>query len=69
MANPAMPQRAHAHEPSDLGVAISVGKQMLAIYGDTDGRDIYAYVQAHGALAEALRILLRALDAEAGEGK
>ncbi|WP_327402009.1 hypothetical protein OG194_18915 [Streptomyces sp. NBC_01288] len=48
-------------DPSDLAVAISVGQQMLAIYGDTDGRDIYAYMQAHGALAEALRILLRAL--------
>ncbi|WP_019054944.1 hypothetical protein [Streptomyces prunicolor] len=51
-------------DPDDLDVAISVGQQMLAIYGDTDGRDIYAYVQAHGALAEALRILLRALGAE-----
>lgn len=51
-------------EPSDLDVAISVGKQMLAIYGNTDSRDIYAYAQAHGGLAEALRILLRALDAE-----
>jgi len=49
---------------ADLDVAISVGKQMLAIYGDTDGRDIYAYVQAHGALSESLRILLRALGAE-----
>lgn len=53
-----------ATEPSDLDVAIHVGQRMLAFYGDTSGYDIYAYAQAHGGLTEALRILLRALDAE-----
>lgn len=52
-------------EPSDLAAAIHVGQRMLAFYGDTSGYDIYAYAQAHGGLTEALRILLRALDAEA----
>lgn len=51
-------------EPGDLDTAIRVGQRMLAVYGDTSGYDIYAYAQAHGGLAEALRILLRALDAE-----
>lgn len=51
-------------EPSDLAVAIRVGQRMLAAYGDVGRGDIYAYAEAHGGLAEALRILLRALDAE-----
>ncbi|MEV4864255.1 hypothetical protein [Streptomyces ossamyceticus] len=56
-------------EPSDLHTAIRVGQKMLATYGNTSGYDIYAYAQAHGGLAEALRILLRALNAEpAAEG-
>jgi hypothetical protein len=37
---------------------------MLAAYGDATGYDVFAYAQAHGGLTEALRILLRALDAE-----
>ncbi|MGW1669035.1 hypothetical protein [Streptomyces sp. NPDC002324] len=52
-------------EPTDLAVAIRVGQKMLAVYGDTSGFDVFAFAQAHGGLAEALRILLRALDAEA----
>lgn len=51
-------------EPSDLAVAIRVGQKMLAAYGDSSGYDVFAFAQAHGGLAEALRILLRALDAE-----
>ena len=51
-------------EPSDLAVAIGVGQKMLAAYGDASGFDVFAYAQAHGGLTEALRILLRALDAE-----
>lgn len=51
-------------EPSDLAVAIRVGQKMLAAYGDSSGFDVFAFAQAHGGLAEALRILLRALDAE-----
>ncbi|MFF4792305.1 hypothetical protein ACFY2M_21595 [Streptomyces sp. NPDC001276] len=52
------------HESSDLQVAISVAQQMLTTYAGVDYRDIFALAQAHGALRESLRILLRALDAE-----
>jgi len=51
-------------KPSALDTAIRVAQRMLADYGNTSGYDIYAYAQAHGGLTEALRILLRALDAE-----
>jgi hypothetical protein len=37
---------------------------MLAKYGTVDSADVFAYAQAHGGLAESLRILLRALGAE-----
>ncbi|MGI5443369.1 hypothetical protein ACQEV4_40345 [Streptomyces shenzhenensis] len=53
-------------DPSDLAVAIRVGQKMLATYGDPTGFDVFAYAQAHGGLAEALRILLGALNAETG---
>jgi len=53
-----------AVDPSDLDSAIRVGQRMLAAYGNTSGYNIYAYAQAHGALAESLRILLRALGTE-----
>ncbi|MEU1194946.1 hypothetical protein ABZ446_01825 [Streptomyces sp. NPDC005813] len=50
-----------APEPSDLAVAIRVAQQMLDVYGDSSKfADIFAYAQAHGALTESLRILLRA---------
>jgi len=49
---------------NELRSAIRVARRMLTGYGDATGWDIYAYAQAHGALAEALRILLRAVDAE-----
>ncbi|MEU1559490.1 hypothetical protein ABZ504_03090 [Streptomyces mirabilis] len=55
--------------PGDLAIAIRVGQKMLDAYGDATGFDIYAYAQAHGALAESLRIVLRALGAEGGEGQ
>lgn len=64
--NPRTPQ---ANDTRELAVAIHVGQQMLATYGTVDGNDIFAYAQAHGGLAEALRILLRAVDAEPGEGQ
>lgn len=50
--------------PTDLAIAIRVGRHMLATYGNVGHGDIYAYAQAHGGLTEALRILLRALGAE-----
>lgn len=49
---------------NELRTAIRLARRMLAGYGDCTGWDVYAYAQAHGALAEALRILLRAVDAE-----
>ncbi|MDX3555304.1 hypothetical protein PV729_26655 [Streptomyces europaeiscabiei] len=61
---PAAPASSPQTEPSDLDTAIRVGQRMLAAYGDPSGYDIYAYAQAHGGLAEALRIMLRALGAE-----
>ncbi|MFF7884284.1 hypothetical protein ACH40F_29305 [Streptomyces sp. NPDC020794] len=54
-------------ESTDLAVAIRVGQRMLATYGAVEG-DIFAYAQAHGGLAEALRILLRALGADPDAG-
>lgn len=51
-------------ESTDLTVAVSVGQKMLAAFGDSSGFDTGAYAAAHGGLAEALRILLRALGAE-----
>jgi hypothetical protein len=58
---------AQSADPDDLAVAIRVGQYMLGKYGTVDSSDIFAYAQAHGGLTEALRILLRALGAEAGE--
>lgn len=55
----------HSVDNRELAIAIHVGQQMLAAYGKVDG-DVFAYAQAHGGLAEALRILLRVLDAEPG---
>ncbi|MGW0169536.1 hypothetical protein ACWDWT_30825 [Streptomyces sp. NPDC003343] len=70
MADLAMPATAGgtthlAPEPGDLDCAITVAQKMLTAYGTVDG-DIYAYCQAHGALTETIRILLRALGVEAG---
>ncbi|MEU2734672.1 hypothetical protein ABZ656_04255 [Streptomyces sp. NPDC007095] len=50
-------------EPSELAVAIRIGQYMLHQYGTVDTADVFAYAQAHGGLAESLRILLRALGA------
>ncbi|MFJ3044020.1 hypothetical protein [Streptomyces tendae] len=62
--------RDQLRESSDLEVAIRVAQKMLAAYGDSsDLADIFAYAQAHGALTEALRLLLRALDAETETGQ
>jgi hypothetical protein len=69
MADLSMPARPDntVPDPDDLAVAIRVGQYMLDKYGTVDSADIFAYAQAHGGLAEALRILLRALGAEVGE--
>lgn len=49
---------------AELEAAVRVAQRMLAAYGDSTGFDIGRYAQAHGALAESLRIVLRALGAE-----
>ncbi|WP_333746156.1 hypothetical protein [Streptomyces sp. IBSBF 2950] len=54
-----------APEPTDLAVAISVAQQMLAAYSDTSTFGEFGYAKAHGALSESIRLLLRALGAEA----
>ena len=51
-------------EPTDLEVAVSVAQRMLVDYAGVDHGDIFALNEAHGAIREALRILLRALGAE-----
>ncbi|MGW2044660.1 hypothetical protein ACWCPF_05685 [Streptomyces sp. NPDC001858] len=48
----------------ELQAAVRTAQKMLAAYGDSSGFDEFGYAQAHGALSESLRILLRALDAE-----
>lgn len=47
----------------ELDAAISIAQKVLAAYGTVEG-GISAYAQAHGGITEALRILLRALNAE-----
>lgn len=49
---------------NELRTAVRVARRMLSGYGDPTGWDIHGYAQAFGGLREALRILLRALDAE-----
>ncbi|MFF7763154.1 hypothetical protein [Streptomyces griseorubiginosus] len=48
---------------ADLAVAVQIARRMLAAYGDSqvDGFD---YPAAYGAVSEALRILVRAVDGE-----
>ncbi|MER6557211.1 hypothetical protein ABT300_05500 [Streptomyces sp. NPDC001027] len=62
---PASPSLAAlAAQNGEVQAAIRTAQKMLAAYGDTTGFDIGQYAQGYGALAESLRILLRALDAE-----
>ncbi|MFJ2737695.1 hypothetical protein [Streptomyces sp. NPDC087317] len=49
---------------NQLSVAVDVARDMLAAYAGVDHGDLFALNQAHGAIREALRILLRAVDAE-----
>lgn len=57
------PQR-QPDEPSDLAVAIRLAQLTLSSTATADHGDPTTMAQAHGSLTEALRILLRALDAE-----
>ncbi|MEH0637285.1 hypothetical protein QBA35_28840 [Streptomyces bottropensis] len=52
-------------EPTDLAVAARVAQLLLAEHERVDHTDVFALNRAHGALAEALRLLLRAVGAEA----
>ncbi|CAM5530876.1 hypothetical protein SALBM135S_00870 [Streptomyces alboniger] len=51
-----------ASASSDLAIATHVAREMLAIYGATNYTDHAAVAQALGAVREALRILLRAVE-------
>ncbi|MFG3266855.1 hypothetical protein [Streptomyces bobili] len=53
-----------AAQNGELEAAIRTAQKMLAAYGDSSGFGEFGYVEAHGALTESMRILLRALDAE-----
>lgn len=55
-------------ETSDLTIAVRVARKILAEYGDPAGYDVYAYAQAHGALSEALRLVLQAVSEEGRNG-
>ncbi|WP_420034681.1 hypothetical protein ACN2WE_21375 [Streptomyces sp. cg28] len=52
----------------ELDTAVRVAQKMLTAYGDTSRFDIAQYAQAYGAFTESIRLLLRAVGAEAGEG-
>ncbi|MBW8701866.1 hypothetical protein MBT84_19860 [Streptomyces sp. MBT84] len=47
-----------------LASAITVAQRMLSSFGSVGYSDVGALAQAHGALAESLRIVLRSLGAE-----
>lgn len=51
-------------EPSNLAVAARVAQLLLAEHEHVDHTDVFALNRAHGALAEALRLVLRAVNAE-----
>ncbi|MDX2943325.1 hypothetical protein [Streptomyces caniscabiei] len=51
-------------EPSNLAVAARVAQLLLTEHEHVDHADLFAVNRAHGALTEALRILLRAAGAE-----
>ncbi|MFJ2949138.1 hypothetical protein ACIO8H_16140 [Streptomyces sp. NPDC087226] len=53
----------------NLDTAVHVAREMLAAYRATDYADHAAVAQALGATRESLRILLRALGAEAEAGR
>ncbi|MFD5472945.1 hypothetical protein [Streptomyces sp. NPDC127105] len=56
--------RGRLREPSDIETAASVARQLLEAFADVDHGDVFALNRAHGALTEALRILLRAVETE-----
>lgn len=66
-ALPQIPAQRQPQLPSQMDTALTIAREMLAEYGDPTGYDQFAYAQAYGATREALRILLRAINAERGE--
>ncbi|MCZ4516728.1 hypothetical protein O3Q52_53250, partial [Streptomyces sp. ActVer] len=58
---------APASVPSDLAIAVRIARTLLADYNDSSA-DGFSYPEAYGALAEALRILLRAVGVEPDAG-
>lgn len=56
--------REQLREPSNLTISVNVARLLLAKHEQVDHRDLYAVNRAHGALAEALRLVLRAVDTE-----
>jgi hypothetical protein len=65
----ALAVRDQLHTSPELDTAVRVAREMLAAYGSTDYADHAAVAQAFGATRESLRILLRALGAEAEAGR
>ncbi|MFE7856053.1 hypothetical protein [Streptomyces sp. NPDC057403] len=61
------PRPASQHDSIGLQIAVSVAREVLVEHGDSN-RPGFSYAAATGALSEALRLLLRAVDAEP-EGK
>jgi hypothetical protein len=51
-------------EPSNLAVAARVAQLLLAEHEHVDHADLFAVNRAHGAITEALRLVLRAVGAE-----
>lgn len=49
-------------DSTELPAAVTVARRMLAAYGTVDYGQTDHVAQAHDALAESLRILVRALD-------
>ncbi|MET7514053.1 hypothetical protein ABZS88_11335 [Streptomyces sp. NPDC005480] len=54
-------------DPTELPAAITVARRMLATFSTVDHGDRTAVDHAHSALAESLRILVRAIDRTARE--
>ena len=61
---PTLPGVGALPEPSNLAVAARVAQLLLAEHERVDHTDVFALNRAHGALTEALRLVLRAVGAE-----
>jgi hypothetical protein len=61
--------RDQLREHRAVDTALTIAKDILAEYGGVGYDDIFALAQAHGAIRESLRILVRAVHAERGEGR